>query len=137
MNIFLQRRPNYSIRELRALNRVRLYLRVYSRACITHRITSKLDLRLLTKRQAGVVRKSTLDWPSIVPKPSDWHIWNKAVTECFLDSSLALDESKMGRWICTHQSWPMLNTPPPPVALTWTRDPNWKVTLSIEGIAID
>jgi len=53
MNIFLQRRPNYSIRELRALNRVRLYLQVYSRACITHRSTHRVDIRLLACRSSS------------------------------------------------------------------------------------
>ena len=98
-----------------------------------HRSTQRVDIRLLAKRTAGVVRRSIIDWPIRNPKPTDWTIWNKAVME----NIHKFEVNDMGEWICTHQRWPMMASQPQSVKLIWIRDPLWKATLSIGDTRLD
>lgn len=128
MDLFLNSKPNYNVSELRSLNRVRLYLQVYSRACLSTDKTSKLDTRLLYKRTAGVARTSTLDWPFATPKSSDWTVWAKAVKALTADQP----NHKMGSWIGTHQRWPLNLNPPTPIISTWLHTTARKAEVTIE-----
>jgi len=134
MDLFLARRPNYSISDLRALNRVRMHLQVYSKACVTDRVTGNLDVHLMTKRHSWMVRRSTFQWPIVVPKPYDWEIWAAALRQAF--EELGTDD-RMGLWQCTHQHWPMWTHPPPGPTLLWNHDPAWKAIVTINGVIID
>jgi len=140
MDIFLKHTSNYGISELRSLNRVRLYLQVYSRACLSHRTTSKLDRRFLIRSTATVVRTSVLDWPFAEPKTMDWAIWNKAVMEKFLNHGrpgMCIDNIALGNWLGTHQRWPLWPTPPASISSIWISDPAWRAAVTIEGRVIN
>lgn len=134
MDVLLQITPHYRTSELRSLNRVRLYLQVYSKACITDSITGLLDRRLLHKRTAWTARPITLIWPNVHPKPSDWVVWSKALLQAFPAPTVV---NKMGLWHCTHQKWPLWNDPPPPVTTVWHHDDNWGLTIVIDDQEVD
>lgn len=108
MDALLSRQPSYNAKELRCINRIRIYLQVYSKVCITDRITGKLDRRLLNKTTAWTVRSSLLFLPKHTPKPQDWLIWAKAMTQMFADAGSATGRSsKFGPWVRSHQRWPL------------------------------
>ena len=134
MDLFLNRRPNYALRELRSINRVRIYLQVYSKACVTNRITGKLNVNLLTRRHSWMVRRSTFIWPLSEPRPYDWTVWAAALREAF---DTLVDNDTPGRWRCTHQQWSMWHQPPPAPTTLWTHATNWKATVMAQDELIN
>jgi hypothetical protein len=75
MGIFLCRTPFYTISELRSINRVRLFLQVYARSCITDNQSISKHLRTAKHCKApNAYRVSTLEWPEVYPTAADWTV---------------------------------------------------------------
>lgn len=130
MDLFLAREPNYTMKQLRSLNRVRLHLQVYSLACISHRSNHRIDRRIMAQRTSWAARRSTLIWPKVTLKGHDWKTWTLAMKEICPTNNL-------GTWICTHQLWPLWQHPPPTLQTYWTETPGWQATISVQNQTID
>jgi len=100
MDIFLNKRPFFTVSELRSINRVRLFLQVYSRSCITDNQSISKHLQTAKHCKAPrVYRVSKLQWPEVCPSAADWTVWRKALT--YLDTT---KKNPLGDWVYTHQS---------------------------------
>jgi len=136
MDVFPARRPNYTIKQLRSLNRVRLHLQVYSLACVSHPLNHLVDRRIMTRTTSWAARRSTLIWPKVTLKGHDWKIWKLMMEETFPQTPTTR-KHKFGPWICTHQLWPLWQHPPPNLSSYWTESTGRSTIISIMGQAID
>ena len=102
MDIFLQRTPPYKTSELRSINRVRIYLQIYSRSCASDGQSISSHLYSTKNCDSPARRKSNLQWPIAQPKASDWSIWKKALA--YINQMNNHIKPRLGDWVYTHQS---------------------------------
>ena len=114
MEDITQRHPAYSTATLRAVNRVRLHLRVYSRSCITNKRTNTICDWALYPRYSDRRRKSLWNWPdSTSPTSKDWNIWRTVLAETYGPSQ------SLGERRYSHQRWNIERQPFDDDVLSW------------------
>ena len=102
MEIFLTRVPHFTTSQLRGINRVRMYLRVYALSCIIEGRNTQWIVHWATSYRfcGGTHRTSTWQWPnSEKPKNADWVHWRKGLQH------IESRGVRLGRWMHCHQKW--------------------------------
>jgi hypothetical protein len=128
MQLFLNRVPNYSVSELRSLNRVRLSLQAYSLACITTQHKDSLRQSVRSQRMSLKFPKSIMSWPHVTATAHDWSVWKKAIQEVIHP----LLPCQLGEWICTHQEW--REDPPAPTIAQHLQARNDQWIAHVDGL---
>jgi hypothetical protein len=79
MDAILDKSPFFSVSELRSINRVRLFLQVYSRSCICDNQGISKLLTAKYCKAPNAFRVSKIEWPEMHPTAADWTVWRKAL----------------------------------------------------------